>query len=245
MSEWLTLRLDYASILLPRMPLTEVLLRGTLVYLALFIMLRLFPKRDIGSMSMADMLILLLIVEVSGNAVSKNEMSIPDALLTVLVVQFWGYSIDWLCYRYPGLRRFVEEDPSVLVRDGRVDRKALRRELISQEELLAELRKQGVADLSQVRLATLEGDGTVSIVTQEGAADSSGQSTIAGVMASEPQSDLTPLRTDPTTEAGLKQRIAWHDREIEGHLKELRRLKMKLKELPKLSTGKPRLPSDD
>jgi uncharacterized membrane protein YcaP (DUF421 family) len=245
MSEWFSLDLDYGSILLPRMPLAEILLRGTFMYLALCFLLRVVPKRNIGSFTPTDLLILLLIVEVSGNAASKNEMSISDALLTVAVVQFWGVAIDWLSYHYPKLRPILEESPSVLIRSGRPCRAALRAELISREELLTELRKQGVGDIESVQLATLESDGSMSIVKREDATPDEGSSTASEPAPADPAtttdgSAVPPMQADPTTERGLNERISWHDREIEGHLKEVRRLRAKLREQREAPGGKKR-----
>lgn len=244
MSDWFSLDLDYGSILLPKMPLAEILLRGTFMYLALCFLLRIVPKRNIGSFTPTDLLILLLIVEVSGNAASKNEMSIPDALLTVAVVQFWGIALDWLSYHYPKLRPILEESPSVLIRDGRPCRAALRTELISREELLTELRKQGVGDIESVQLATLESDGSMSIVKREEATPDEGGSTASEPIPADPTTTdgatVPPPRIAPTTEQGLNERISWHDREIEGHLKEVRRLRAKLKEQREALVGKKR-----
>lgn len=81
---------------------------------------------------------------------------------------FWNYALDWLGYRFPRFRRFVHPSPLPLVKDGRMLRQNMRRELMTEDELMSQLREQGVDDISKVKEARMEGDGRVSVIERGG-----------------------------------------------------------------------------
>src|SRR5262245_18723861 len=96
---------------------------------------------------MADLLVVVLIADAAQNAMSANYVSVPDGILLVATIVSWSYCLDWLGCRFPRLQRFLRPPPLPLVRDGRLLRHNLRRELVSEEELMSQLREQGVEDL--------------------------------------------------------------------------------------------------
>ncbi|HSK08850.1 MAG TPA: YetF domain-containing protein [Vicinamibacterales bacterium] len=156
--------LDWGELFVPQTPLLETLIRGTLVYLGLFLLLRLVLKRQSGAVGLTDLLVIVLIADAAQNAMADDYRSIPDGLLLVTVIVFWSHALDWLGYRFPALNRLVHPPPLPLVRDGLMLRRNMRRELITETELKSQLREQGVADLGQVKVACMEGDGRISVV---------------------------------------------------------------------------------
>lgn len=82
-------------------------------------------------------------------------------LLSTLVA--WNFALDWLSYRVPMIARFLEPLPEVLVRHGRINRKAMKREMITMEELEGRLREEGVESIAEVCVARLETDGKLSV----------------------------------------------------------------------------------
>jgi uncharacterized membrane protein YcaP (DUF421 family) len=107
--------------------------------------------------------------------------SVADGIALVGTIIFWSWFLDWLGYRLPRLQRFVHPPPLLLVKNGRLLRGNMREELITKEELLSQLRLQGVADLKEVREASIEGDGRVSVVKR------TRQATRPDAAASEPR----------------------------------------------------------
>jgi uncharacterized membrane protein YcaP (DUF421 family) len=91
--------------------------------------------------------------------------SITDGLVLVSTIVGWNVAIDWLAYRVPLLRRIFEAQPLLLVRDGKIQRRNLRREWITEDDLRGQLREQGVASVADVRVAYMESDGVVSVIT--------------------------------------------------------------------------------
>jgi uncharacterized membrane protein YcaP (DUF421 family) len=82
----------------------------------------------------------------------------------VATIVFWSYALDYLAYHFSTFRRLIHPPPLELIRDGKVNRRNLRRELISMDELKAQLREQGIDELGRVHCAYMEGDGRVSVV---------------------------------------------------------------------------------
>ncbi len=159
---------DWAKTLLPDTPLLEIFLRGTLVYLALFFLLRVVLKRESGGVSITDLLVIVLIADAAQNAMADDYTSIPDGLLLVATIVFWSYALNWLGYHFPRIQRFVHPPALPLIRDGRLIRQNMAKELITEEELKSQLRLQGIEDPAEVKVAYIEGDGRVSVIARDG-----------------------------------------------------------------------------
>jgi uncharacterized membrane protein YcaP (DUF421 family) len=145
----------------------EIFIRGTLVYLALFTMLRLVLRRESGSVGMSDILVIVLIADAAQNAMAGNYNSLPDGVLLVATILFWSFALNWLGYHVPFISKFVNPPPLVLVSDGQINRRNMRKELITEDELLSQLRQQGIEDLRNVKRAFMEGDGQISILKKD------------------------------------------------------------------------------
>ena len=81
-------------------------------------------------------------------------------------IVFWDYFLDWLGYGFPLLRPLVRPAPLLLIKDGYIQRRNLRQEMITEEELIEELREQGVESVEEVKKSYLEGDGRISVITK-------------------------------------------------------------------------------
>ena len=159
--------IDWARTLLPDRAFLEVVVRGTLTYLALFALLRITLKRQTGSIAITNLLTLVLIADDAQNAMADEYHSVADGIVLVTTIIFWSWFLDWLGYRLPWLQRFVHPPALRLVKDGRLLRRNMREELITEEELLSQLRLQGVDNLADVQAAFIEGDGRVSVVKRD------------------------------------------------------------------------------
>ena len=149
------------------MPILELILRGSLVYLVIFALLRFVLKRVTGTLNIGDLLIIVLIADASQNAMSAGYTSVTDGLILVATIIFWSYLLDWLAYHFPRFESLLHPAPLPLVRDGKMLARNMRRELITVDELMSHLREQGVTDLKEVKTASMEGDGRISVVKNE------------------------------------------------------------------------------
>ena len=134
------------------------------MYLSLFLLMRFVLKRESGSIGTADLLMVVVIADAAQNAMAGDYKSITDGVILVVTIMFWNYAIDWLSYHSPTMRRVLQPKPLLLVKNGRLYKQNMRKELITKEELIAELRENGVEDLSEVKEARIEEDGHVSVI---------------------------------------------------------------------------------
>jgi uncharacterized membrane protein YcaP (DUF421 family) len=160
------LRIDWNSVFVPTVSLLEIVLRGTFVYLLLFFVLRVL-RREAGALGISDLLVVVLIADAAQNAMSSEYKSVTEGAVLVGTIIAWDYSLDWLGYRFPVLGRLLRPAPLPLVKDGRPLRQNLRKEMVSMEELMSQLREQGVEHLSEVKRCYLEGDGHVSVIKKD------------------------------------------------------------------------------
>jgi uncharacterized membrane protein YcaP (DUF421 family) len=156
--------MNWKSIFLPDTSLWEIILRGSLMYIALFVMLRVILKRQTGTLGMTDLLLITLLADASQNAMAGEYTSIPDGIVLVATIIFWNYTFDWLGYKSEWFSRLIEPPPLLLIKNGRLQRKNMRSEFITQNELMMELREQGLDDPSKVKEAYIESDGRISVI---------------------------------------------------------------------------------
>lgn len=159
--------INWHDVFVPSVSPLEIIFRGTVVYLFLFILLRLVLKRQSGNVAVTDLLVVVLIADAAQNAMSSDYKDVPDGLILVSTIVFWSYALDWLAFHSPRIRKLIHPPPLELIRDGKVLRRNLRSELISVDELKEQLREQGVEDVRDVRRACMEADGKISVVTQD------------------------------------------------------------------------------
>src|SRR4051812_26340434 len=156
--------INWEKMLLPDTPLLEIFARGTLVYMALFLMLRFVLKRQSGVVGVTDMLVVVLIADAAQNAMASDYTSVTDGILLVGTILFWSYALDWLGYKFPILQRLFRPPPLPLVKNGRMIRRNMRLELITEDELMSMLRQQGIESIDKVKAVCMEGDGHISVV---------------------------------------------------------------------------------
>ncbi|HLO13346.1 MAG TPA: YetF domain-containing protein [Anaerolineales bacterium] len=156
--------MDWKSIFLPDTSLLEIILRGSIMYIALFAMLRIVLKRQTGTLGMTDLLLITLLADASQNAMAGEYTSIPDGIVLVGTIIFWNYAFDWLSFRSEWFSRLIEPPPLLLIRNGKMLRRNMRQELISEDELMMQLREQGLDNVSKVKEAYIESDGRISVI---------------------------------------------------------------------------------
>ena len=159
-------QVDWKSVFVPSVSIAEIMLRGTLVYLVLFLFLR-FLRRQSGAIGIADLLVVVLIADAAQNAMGSDYRSVTEGIVLVATIAFWDYLLDWLACRFRWFERFVRPAPLPLVENGKMNRRNMRQELITEDELIGKLREQGVEDISEVKKAYMEGDGHFSVITKQ------------------------------------------------------------------------------
>jgi uncharacterized membrane protein YcaP (DUF421 family) len=159
--------IDWKTIFIPDTPLLEIIVRGSLTYIIIFFLLRVVLKRQTGSLGITDLLLIMLIADASQNAMADDYRSLPDGILLVATIMFWNYAFDWLSYKLPWFRRLIEPAPLPLIKDGKLLRRNMRQELVTEDELISQLREQGLDDPSKVKEAYIESNGQFSVVQKK------------------------------------------------------------------------------
>lgn len=142
----------------------ELMLRGTLVYWLLFGVFRFILRRDVGSVGIADILLLVIIADASQNAMAGSYTTVGEGAVLVLTIVAWNWLLDWASYRFAIVRRFAEPPKLTLISRGVPQRRNLRREFITMAELEAKMREEGIEKISEVKAAYLEADGQISVI---------------------------------------------------------------------------------
>lgn len=142
----------------------EIIIRGSIMYWVIFILLRLAGRRDVGSIGVADMLVLVLVADAAGNGMSGEYQSVTDGAILIATLIGWTVLVDRLAYFIKPLDRLLTADRVCLVKDGQMCRRNMRKEYFTKEELYSELRQQGIESVSEVRRAYIEADGNISII---------------------------------------------------------------------------------
>ena len=142
----------------------ELIARGTAMYIFLFLMFRFVVRRDVGAIGIGDVLLLVIVADAAQNAMAGEYTSVTDGCILVATLMFWNVAIDFLSFRFPRFRRFAEPAVLLLIKNGEMQRRNLRREFISPDELMSQLREQGIDKLAQVKRCYMESSGTVSVI---------------------------------------------------------------------------------
>jgi uncharacterized membrane protein YcaP (DUF421 family) len=164
----------WGKALLPSGLFLEIILRGTIVYLVIFIIFR-FLRRGAGAIGISDLLVVVLIADAAQNAMSAEYNSVGDGLILVATIVGWDYLFDYLGFRFPVMNKILRPRALLLIKDGRIQKRNLRTEMISKEELLGELREQGVDDVKDVKESYMESDGHISVVKKDDGETSKGK----------------------------------------------------------------------
>jgi uncharacterized membrane protein YcaP (DUF421 family) len=147
--------------------LPDIVLRTAVVYLFLVVALRISGKREVGQFSIFELVVVLVISNAVQNAMVGENTSLWAGLVAVVTLLGLDIALRTLTRRFRRLRRVLEGEPRLLVRDGQVLPKAMRREGIEEDDLIAAIHRTGLERIDEVRLAILEVDGSISVIPKK------------------------------------------------------------------------------
>ncbi len=148
-------------------PYLDIVLRSIAVYFFMTIALRIFGKKELSQLNTADVILILLISNSVQNAMVGPDTSLIGGLIAALVLFAINYVIKKLTHRYKVVGDLLLDKPQILIHDGKLDFKALSKLDISDEELKEAMREHGIEFFKNVKLAMLEIDGTISIISED------------------------------------------------------------------------------
>jgi uncharacterized membrane protein YcaP (DUF421 family) len=145
----------------------DLVVRAIVVFFAIFLVTRVIGRRELSTMEPFDIILLIVTGDLVQQGVTQSDYSLTGALTVICTIALLTVLLSYASFKVPRLRPVLEGEPLVLVQDGQVIERNLRRERITLDELLAEARQQQVASLDQVRFAVLETNGRISVIPLE------------------------------------------------------------------------------
>ena len=146
------------------LPVVELFIRGSVMFWFLVIVFRVVLRRDVGSMGITDFLFVVLLGDAAQNGMIGEATSATDAVVLISTLVFWNVLIDWATWRFAAVEKLFAARRLCLVKNGQRNRRNMRREFISDEELMSKVREEGLEDLSRVKWMHLESDGEISLI---------------------------------------------------------------------------------
>jgi len=150
------------------MGIGEHILRATAVYMVLFILIRYMGKKHVGELAPFDLVVLLIISETVQNAMIGEDKSLVGGLISAGTLIVLAQAMSFASWKSKRIARLIEGTPKILVRHGRRQRDVMKQEQISISELTEAMRREGCANIADVRVAILENDGKISVLKREG-----------------------------------------------------------------------------
>src|SRR6266536_1189992 len=146
----------------------DLVIRATVIFFFVFLLTRAVGRRELSSMEPFDLILLVVIGDLVQQGVTQSDYSVPGAILGISTIALLTVAMSFVNFRFSSLRGALEGEPVVLVENGEVIERNLRRERITVEELEAEGRQQQVASIADMRWAVLETSGQISVIPTSG-----------------------------------------------------------------------------
>ncbi len=150
----------------------EHITRAAVVYVVLFLLLRLVGKKHVGDLAPFDLVVLLILSETVQNAMVGDDNSLTGGLVSAATLIVLAQAMGYLCWVSKRAERLIEGIPKILVRHGRRNTEAMRRQQVSISELTEAMRREGCSNISDIQAAILENDGTISVIRRQKSRDS-------------------------------------------------------------------------
>ena len=143
----------------------EIIVRSAAVYLFMLVALRIFGKKELSQLNTADVILILLISNSVQSAMVGSDSSLYGGLAAATVLFIINYILKRLMFKYKRLSDFLQEKPEILIHNGTLEFKTLSKLNITSDELREAMREHGVENFKDVKLAMLEIDGNISIIS--------------------------------------------------------------------------------
>lgn len=146
----------------------EFIIRGVIVYVFLMLLLRLTGKRQVGQLAPFDLVLLLVLSNAVQNAMNGGDNSVTGGMISATTLVAVNWLVGFVTFRNKALEGLIEGRPIILVHNGCINRRAMRRAQMTTHELDAALRAGGCCGPHEVKLAMLENNGEVTVIPKRG-----------------------------------------------------------------------------
>lgn len=159
------LNLDFAKLFYLELPVAELILRGSVFYFGILFLLRILPRRTGGELGVMDLIFVILIAEAAAHSLGEYS-SLTDGFIVIGTLMAWNYLVNVLSYHFPLIEKLVSAPPMLIVKEGMFLRRNMRREYLTEEEVMEQIRKAGIEEVKDVKKAFIESDGTISVIAK-------------------------------------------------------------------------------
>jgi uncharacterized membrane protein YcaP (DUF421 family) len=146
----------------------DIVIRAVLAFLFVLILTRLIGRRELSSLQPFDLMLLIVIGDLIQQGITQNDLSVTGLILTIGIFGLMTLAASYLGFRFPRVRPILEPEPLILIEDGNVIERNLKKERMTPEELAAEARLQQIDALDKVKWAVLESGGQISFIPKSG-----------------------------------------------------------------------------
>lgn len=145
----------------------DIVLRATAMFAAVYLLLRLLGKRELGQMTPFELVTLVVMGDLIQQGITHNDFSLTGAVLAISTFAFWSVALGWIAYLSPRFGRLLEGEPRIIIRDGTLLEANLRRDRMTRREVESEMRLAGIARMDEVAWAILEPQGKISFIAKQ------------------------------------------------------------------------------
>ena len=145
----------------------DLVIRAAIAFLLIFVLTRVVGRRELNSLEPFDLIMLIVIGDLVQQGVTQNDYSVTGAFIVIGVIALLTVFMSLLDFKFPRLRPWLGGEPLVLVENGEVIERNLRRQRITVEEVAAQARLQQIAHLRDIQFAVLETSGEVSFIEKK------------------------------------------------------------------------------
>ena len=145
----------------------DIVLRATVTFAALYLLLRLLGKREIGQLTPFELVVIVVMGDLVQQGVTHNDFSLTGSILAIATFAFWALVMSWATYLSPRLETLLDGRPQVVIRNGELIQANLRRDRMTLAEVEAEMRLAGIAQMKDVAWAILETQGKMSFIRKD------------------------------------------------------------------------------
>jgi uncharacterized membrane protein YcaP (DUF421 family) len=142
----------------------DLVLRATIIFFFIFLMTRIAGRRELSALEPFDVILLVVLGDLVQQGITQSDQSVTGTLIVISTITLLSVAVSWVSFRSGRVRLVTEGEPIVLVQDGTVIERNLRRERLTRGDLEEEARRQQVGTLSEIRWAILEKEGSISVI---------------------------------------------------------------------------------
>jgi uncharacterized membrane protein YcaP (DUF421 family) len=159
------LLVDFEKLFKIETAIPELIIKGSIMYLGILLLFRVLPQRTGGEMAMMDLIFGLLIAEAATHSLGGYS-SVTEGFIVIVTMMAWNYLLNYLSYHIPFVEKMVSPPPLQIIKNGKLIKRNMRREYLTEEELTDHLRLEGIDKVDDVKAAYIEGDGHISVIAK-------------------------------------------------------------------------------